>query len=260
MTTTIITVANMKGGVGKTTTAGTLAHGLALQGKQVLVIDLDPQGQLAVLFGMMPEMGAFYLLTMGRETPAEVQLIKQFVRNTGRDKLWLIAGNRNTGAAQVMMTNMERPVSAIRDAIEMFTSNGLDFIIFDTSPSLGGIQERAIWAADLLVIPVTTEFFGLDGLNKFMETVMSLRETKEWEGQLLGILPTFYDEQTRESKESHANLVSHFGEEAVLSPIHRATVLRECPAEGRTIFEKDASSRAAAEYSGLVKLAMKHRR
>ena len=260
--TTIITVANMKGGVGKTTTAGTLAHGLARQGKQVLMIDLDGQGQLAVLFGMMPEMGTFYLLTMGRETPAEVQFIRQYVRNTGRDGLWLIAGNQHTAAAQVMVTNMDRPVSYIKDAVEMFTKNGngLDYIIFDTSPSLGGLQERAIWAAHLLIIPVTTEYFGLNGLKNFMGTVKDLHESKGWGGALMGILPTFYDDTTRESNESYSNLTERFGEDIVLSPIHRATVLRECPAEGQTIFEKDLSSRAAREYSELVKLTIKHGR
>jgi chromosome partitioning protein len=255
--TTIIAIANQKGGVGKTTTAVTLAHGLALAGKEVLLVDLDPQGQSATALGMNPEMGAFYLLTMAANGPSEVAYIKQWVRNTGRERLWLLPGNQETSAAQTVI-NQSKAVSHLRDCLRPFTRNGLGYILIDTSPSVGGLQERALWAADLVVIPSATEFLSLDGVRQISSTLSLLQTEKRWGGALLGVLPTFYDEQTRESRSALDDLRSGFGDR-VLAPVHRATLLRECASEGKTLWEKDPKSRAALEYQLLVDATLKAR-
>ena len=140
MATKVIVCANQKGGVGKTTTAVSLAHGLAMQGKEVLLIDLDPQGNCATALGMQPESGAFYLLTLG-QTAVDTTYIRQYVRNTGRERLWLIAGDRQTAAAQMLMNALDKPVSAIRECLDRFLRNGMSYIVNDTSPSQGGIQK-----------------------------------------------------------------------------------------------------------------------
>jgi len=251
----IIAITNQKGGVGKTTTAITLAHGLSIRGKQVLLIDLDPQGQAAVALGINQEPGAFNVLIA--QTGGTVDTLKQWVRNTGRKNLWLIPGNNTTSTAQTVINAEGRPVSCIRDTIKPFLRNGLDYIIFDTAPSVGGIQERAVWAADMLIVPTATEFLSSDGVAKTTEMLFGLLKQK-WAGSLLGILPTFYDEQTKESRATMDNLMQTFeGHHRILAPIHRATILRECAAEGLTIFEKDSDSRAAQEYSALVDLVLK---
>lgn len=255
MKTTVITITSQKGGVGKTTTADSLAAGLAKRGKEVLLIDLDPQGQAGTALGIPPEPGVFYLLTMGN-TPQSTTFVRQWIRQTGREHLWLIPGSQETMAAQTVLNAQNKPVSHIREAIAPFMRTGLDYIVFDTAPSVGGIQERAIWAADLAIIPTATEFLALDGVKKVAETMRTLQLEKGWQGALLGVLPTFFDEQTRESQSSLRDLQSAFGDR-VLQPIHRATVLRECPAEGRTIFEKDPLSRAAKEYWRLVDEVLK---
>jgi chromosome partitioning protein len=251
MASKVICIANQKGGVGKTTTAVTLAHGLARAGKEVLLIDFDPQGQCATALGIKPEMGAFYLLMMGSSTVTEINFIKQWIRSTGRDRLMLIPGNQETIAAQSLMASQERPVSHIREAIKPFIREGWHYIIFDTAPSVGGVQERAIWAADPVIVPTATEFLSTDGVAKIMATLHGLQEKKGWKGALLGVLPTFYDEQTRESASAMEDLGNGFGER-LLTPIHRATILRECAAEGKTIFEKNTNSRPAREYQALV--------
>jgi chromosome partitioning protein len=255
MTPKIICIANQKGGVGKTTTAISLAHGLALKGRQVLLVDLDPQGQSATALGLNPEPGAFYLLTMGGSAH-ETTFIRQWIRSSGREGLCLIAGDQQTMAAQTVLNAQDRPVSCIRELISRLFHRDLHYIIFDTAPSVGGIQERAVWACDLVVVPTATEFLSADGVGKVVEMMAVLQGRKQWQGSLLGILPTFFDEQTRESKSTYEDLRQTFGE-SLLPPIHRTTVLRECAAEGLTIFEKDPKCRAAREYQALTDLILK---
>ncbi len=255
MPTKVICIANQKGGVGKTTTAVSLAHGLALRNKQVLLLDMDPQGQSATALGRNPEPGIFYLLTMGLSAQ-ETTFVNSWVRSSGREGLTLFPGDQQTMAAQTVLNAQNKPVSAIRNAISRFFKDGLDYIIFDTAPSVGGIQERAVWASDLIIVPTATEFLSADGVSKVMQMMSVLQEKKSWQGALLGILPTFYDEQTRESKATMESLQEHFGSR-VLPPIHRATILRECAASGQTIFETDPDSRSAEEYQTLSKLVMK---
>jgi chromosome partitioning protein len=255
MPTKVICIANQKGGVGKTTTAVSLAHGLALRGKQVLLIDLDPQGQSATALGRSPEPGVFYLLTMGT-SPQETTFVQSWVRSSGREGLYLYPGDQQTMAAQTVLNAQNQPISSIRTAIKRFFKEGLHYIIFDTAPSVGGIQERAVWASDLVIVPTATEFLSAEGVGKVMRMMSVLQNKKRWGGALMGILPTFYDEQTRESKTTMESLQERF-DQSLLTPIHRATILRECAAAGQTIFETEPDSRAAAEYQALVQLAMK---
>lgn len=252
--TRVIAIANQKGGVGKTTTAVTLAHGLARRGKEVLLVDLDPQGQVAVSLGLNQEAGAFNLLIA--HDPS-LEIVRQWIRNTGRKGLWIIPGNTTTSTAQTVINAEGRAVDCVRRAVQPLTRNGLDYIVFDTAPSVGGIQERAVWASDLLIIPTATDFLAADGVAKMIEMLGELRR-KAWRGALLGVLPTFYDETTRESRTILTMLREHFDDQ-VLTPIHRATVLRECAAEGKTIYERDANSRSAQEYEALVNLVARMR-
>ncbi|MCQ3935748.1 MAG: hypothetical protein DPW18_01750 [Chloroflexi bacterium] len=255
MPTKTICIANQKGGVGKTTTAVSLAHGLSQKGRRVLLIDLDPQGQCATALGRSPEPGAFYLLTMGA-TPQETTFVQSWVRFSGREGLYLLPGDQQIMAAQTVLNAQDQPISAIRNSISRFFKGGLHYIIFDTAPSVGGIQERAVWASDLVIVPTATEFLSADGLAKVLLMMSILQEKKNWRGNLLGILPTFYDEQTRESKATMEDLRERF-DTSVLPPIHRATLLRECAAQGQTIFEMDPLCRAAKEYQALTQLVMK---
>ena len=226
--TRIITIANQKGGVGKTTTAVHLGHGLALKGRRVLIVDLDPQGQIAKALGLNDEPGAFYLLI----TPPS-PMLRQWVRLSGRNGLDIVPGDATTNTAQVVLNAENRPLDAVAQALTEF--DDYDYIILDTAPSVGGIQERAIWAADGLVIPTATDALALDGVAGVLETASRLQEAG-WRGEIWGILPTFYDERTRESRANLASLQENFPD-LTLSPIHRATVLRECAAEGLTVYE-----------------------
>lgn len=251
----IITVSNQKGGVAKTTTSVCLGHYLAKCGQKVLMIDLDPQGQCATSLGMDPEQGVFYLLVIAQSSAQEISFIKKYVRDTGRENLQLIPGNQATGQAQANI--QEKPISYLKEIVKTFAKDGIDTIIFDTSPSVGGLQERAIWAADLVILPSATEFASLDSVGKTVQTLHALKNEKGWTGGLLGILPTFFDDKTRESRNSLNDLQHSFGDK-VLSPIHSATVLRECWSMGQTIFEYAPQSRAAQEYEAFAALVRKY--
>ena len=255
MTTKIICIANKKGGVGKTPTAVSLAHGLIQKGRRVLLIDLDPQGQCATALGCRPEPGVFYLLTMGT-IPQETTFVQSWIRFSGREGLYYFPGDQQTMTAQTVLNAQDQPISAIRSSVKRFFKEGLHYILFDTAPSVSGVQERAVWASDLVIVPSATEFLSADGVSKVMHMLSILQKKKNWRGNLLGILPTFYDEQTRESKATMESLRERF-KAGILPPIHRATILRECAAEGRTIFEVDPLCRAAKEYQTLTELVMK---
>ena len=241
----IIVVANQKGGVGKTTTAVSVSHSLALRERRVLLVDFDPQGQCATSLAVNPEPGSFNVLVNPRSD------IRQWIRDSGRACLDLIPGDRTTATAQIVINAENRPIDSIHQIFREL-SKEYDYIIFDTAPSVGGIQERAIYAADLALIPTATEFLSMDGLAQMMELLGVLRDHSRWDGELLGILPTFYDEQTRTTREQISNLRTAFPEQ-IFTPIHRATLLREASAEGLTIFEKAEKSRSAFEYADLAR-------
>ncbi len=240
----IIAIANQKGGVAKTTTAVTIAYVLSvLKHRRVLLVDFDPQGQCATSLAVNPEPGVFNVLVNPRTD------IHQWIRASGREGLDLLPGERTTATAQIVMNAENRPIDAIRASLRTLVKE-YDFAVLDTAPSVGGIQERAVYAADMVLIPTATEFLSMDGLDQMMEMLETMKSHNGWKGTLLGILPTFHDEHTNESAKSLVELNENF-EGYVLSPIHRATILRECAAEGKVIFEKDPTCRAAREYESL---------
>ncbi len=253
----IITLANHKGGVGKTTSVVNLGHALAQMGKDVLLIDFDPQGQVATSLGMEQGAGAFYLLSTAIDPNASpLMVLRQQMRFSGREHLHLIPGNPLTNMAQTMISASNAPISIVRKVLMPLLEDGEpDYILIDTAPSIGGVQERAIWAADLLIIPTLPDSASLEGVRTVM-AMATEQKSKGWHGMLFGILPTQYEEQTRESRASMNDLRKAFGS-LVLDPISRRTVLREARSCGQTIFEYAPESQSADEYRRLAKAILK---
>ena len=245
MSTSIITVANQKGGVGKTTTAVHLAHGLVLRGMKVLLVDLDPQGQCASILGLKQEPGAFNMLVA--DLPSD-----QVVRLTDRPNLYVILGDKKTATAQTVLSVQRCPISFTSDKLKSIAQKEqFDYAILDTSPSVGELQEQALFAANGVLIPCAVDYMASDGVYNIEITLRRLRSDFSWKGEILGVLPTFFDDVTRESRATLEDLKKQYGDQ-VLSPIHRATVLRECAVEGKTIFELGPNTRAAHQYQLLV--------
>ena len=240
-----ITVANQKGGVGKTTTAVTLAHGLARKDYNVLIIDLDPQGQCAPLLRMSQGQYVYRYLT-------EDWPLRQVALATGRDYLWLMPGNEDTHAAEIMGTIKGQGKDRLARLLgKQPAVNGtrIHYVILDTAPTVGELQVAALFAADILVMPVATDHLALAGVLNIMRTMTNV--VRRSDNPMLLVLPTFYDEITKESKHN-LSLISDAFPNQLLPPIHRATVMRECAALGQTIFERDPNSRAAKEYQALI--------
>ncbi len=241
----IVTIANQKGGVGKTTTTVTLAHGLALKNYNVLIVDLDPQGQCASHLGLAQEGGVFSLLCNDPRPP-----LRDVVRHTGRSGLYLLPGNKRTALAQTILAleGYDRATLAQVFGESQFNSGRLHYIVLDTAPSAGGLQEMALYAADVVILPAAVDYLSLEGVNQILRTLNSLQRPRP---PVTHILPTFYDEVTRESKTNLDGLRERFGR-AISETIHRAVALRECPPLGKTIFEHKPNSRAAGEYAKVV--------
>lgn len=243
--TTTITIANQKGGVGKTTTAVNLAHGLALQEKRVLLVDFDPQGQCATILGLKQEPGAFDLLI-------SEESLNKVARITDRHGLYVVLGDKKTGTAQTVLSVQRSPITYTHEQLVIpAEEDGFDYVLIDTSPSVGELQVQSLWASDGVLIPCSVDYLASDGVFSIIKTLEKIHDEFDWQGNIMSVLPTFYDDVTRESKATLEDLRKNFSK-FILNPIHRATILRECAVEGKTIFELAPQSRAARQYGELV--------
>ena len=200
--TKVICVAQQKGGVGKTTTAVTVAHGLALNGYDVLLLDFDPQGHVAVMLGL-ERAPHIYELMMKRLT-----CTKAVVK--AREKMYIIPGDSETAfvTGELALRKVDI-IQRIEEVIEPLKKPGLDYIIIDTSPSVGGLQEGAMFAADIVIIPSQTQYMSAEAVSRVFETIHEMRG-KNWKGGIW-ILPTFIEETTRQSKEITVQLQEVYG-------------------------------------------------
>jgi len=252
--TRIITITNQKGGVGKTTTAVHLAHGLALKGKKVLLVDLDAQAQAGIALHIPPADGAFYLLTMEVKRSATAFIREQMAEVRPNWQL-LPASPRLSGVEHALPSPS---VSWLAESLGRF-ENAYDYIILDTAPTIGRLQVLAIWAADWVIIPAAPEPLSANSIQKVLRTMRSLKDEQAWQGGLFGVLPTMYRERVREHATTLVEYRRRFGDALVLSPIHLAARLAECPAFGQTVFEHAPNDRAAEEYRRLVDTVLKAR-
>ena len=256
MPTRIITLANRKGGAGKTTAATTIASGLALRGKNVLLVDLDGQASVSRWLGLVKDDGAYALLTLDISKMNTVDMIYRTVIPSGREHLYVLPGSERTYTAVSALTG--KPVSHLRKVLTaLFARASFDYVLIDTQPGESfELQTQAIWAADYLIIPVGCAQSSLDGLYSLWETARTLKgeivPAHRWNGAVLGVLVNEYEEGRATSEEALARVREKCSPEAVLGPIHRAQIFKQMEGQGLTLWEKDPKSRAAKEYAEVV--------
>jgi len=233
---TILTIANQKGGVGKTTTAVTLAHGLAMTGQKTLLVDLDPQGHVAFALGVDKAPGLYRLI-------AEEEPISNVIVNV-RENLDIVPGDKKTEKAKRTVVVSHFPTEIIG---RLFKNTGYDAIIFDMAPSLDVLHVSALMASDWVLVPTKLDAMAIDGVN---EVLRSMGEVAE-RGHHLGysILPTFFDRTTRETVVQLKALVQTFNGH-VWPPIPQDTKAREAPAFGMSLWEYCPRSPAVIGYDG----------
>ncbi len=228
----IIAITNQKGGVGKTTTAVTLAHGLALLGLSTLLIDLDAQGNCADSLGIKKFDGLYNFLVLKNLDNAIIQ---------ARKNLDLIPGNKTTVEAKKIIAAKSFSETVLHNALEPIIN--YDIIVLDTAPSSDILQINALVAATHFLIPVNLAFLATVGARDLLGTVASLQKVGAFQGKWLGILPTLWE---RTSKEKHGQLIemtTRFGQ-YVWPPIPEDVKAIEAPRHGKTLWEYAPKSRA----------------
>lgn len=251
----VICVVNFKGGVGKTTTATTLAHGLALHDKKVLLMDLDPQGHCAVSFGKNTTDGV-YKFCVEHKNLGEVTI-------PVRKNLWLVPGDNTTSIITQSWENLARVTGdafgdhMLLELLKPFLKGKtFDYVVLDTNPTIGGMQKQALWAANSVLVPATADHLGAQAISKLWQSLQG-NMVKGWGGSFMGILPTMY-EKSNVTKYYLDNYKQVYGKNArVFSEVHKAVLFKECTAMGKTIWEVDPKSRAALEYAQLVQHIVK---
>ncbi len=242
----IIAIANQKGGVGKTTTAINLAAACALQGKRILLIDLDPQGNSSLSFvdPVMVEGSAFELFTEPNE-PWE-----RFTYRTDVKKLDLVPARINLAKLEGKLVGDFDAIFRLRDRIAQIREK-YDFIFLDTPPTLGLITVNALVAATHVLIPIQSSYFALEGTDDLLETIEKVRARPNPDLEILGVLVTLFDRRTALSKDVESHIRKVFGDKAFQTIITRSVRLEESPAHKETIFSYAPKSSGAGEYAKL---------
>jgi len=240
----IIGVINQKGGVGKTTTAVNLSAALAGR-RRILLVDLDPQANASSGVGVTAPERTLYDVIAGRSSA------RQAVCTTATPNLDLLAASADLAGVQVEVDAGRENMRLLARGL-MGVRPNYDFVIVDAPPSMGILTLNALAAADLLVVPLQTEYYALEGIASMMDTVERIRGSVNPELRILGILLTMYDGRTRLSQEVEENVRKHFGGLVFETIIPRTVRLAEAPSYGQSVLEYAPTSQGAVAYEALA--------
>jgi len=245
MTNNIIAVANQKGGVAKTTTAINLAASLALANQRVLLVDLDPQGNLTSGIGLKGQTargGTIYEALTSDDPEA-----RDYVLASAIEHLSVIPADRNLTGAEIELVNathrerrLERILASLRD--------DFDFIFIDSPPSLGLLTLNGLVAADSVLVPLNCEYFALEGIAELLSTIERIKASLNPRLRIEGVLLTMHDERTNLGQQVSANIREYFGPQVYTTVIPRNIKLGEAPSHGVPVILYDARSRGAEAY------------
>lgn len=247
----IISIANQKGGVGKTTTAVNVSSMLAKKGKKVLLIDCDPQGNATSGLGI--EKDSEYSLY---DILIDEVDIKQVLQDTCIKNLKICPTNMNLAGAEVELVNQMSREQRMKTALEE-VKDEYDFIFIDCPPSLGLVTLNAFTASDSVLIPVQCEYFALEGLGQLLNTINLVKKHLNKNLEIEGAVLTMYDVRTNLSNQVVKEVKKYFGDKVYKTVIPRNIKLSEAPSYGMPIILYDGKSKGARCYEKLTKEILK---
>lgn len=246
----ILAIANQKGGVGKTTTSINLAAAFASEGKKVLLVDLDPQGNASTGLGIDAEQREFttYDLLL-----SEAEL-SQLIQVTDCDGLSIIPANVDLSSADIELVSNEKRSFLLRDALQQpkIEDYGFDYILIDCPPSLNLLTVNAMMAASSVLVPLQSEFYALEGLSQLMLTIREARQIGNPSLRIEGIVLTMYDARNNLSQQVEQDARDTLGDLVFKTMVPRNVRLSEAPSFAMPVQAYDPSSKGAVAYQALA--------
>lgn len=243
-----IAICNQKGGVGKTSTSISLAAGLALEGKKILLIDLDPQGNASSGLGInKQEVSRSIYHSLLEGIPLSEIMIK-----TAVDNLFIIPANEHLSGTEVELVSEMGREQKLKKSLSQLDES-FDFVIVDCPPSLGLLTVNALTGAQSVLIPIQCEYYALEGLSQLVKTITLVKDNLNQNLEIEGILMTMADFRTNLTQEVINEVKKHFQEKVYNTVIPRNIRLSEAPGFGKPIFLYDKDSEGAKKYKEFTK-------